>query len=139
MNKYLDRAHELRGIVTPHYNCCQSVLLPFAPDAGMSEADAYRFAMHFAGGMRMAATCGAVIGGLMVLGLYGVDDPKVVADYYRRMKEKHGGMINCADLLKANAALGREKKPHCDAMVYEMVTLVEAILQEQGKLPAANQ
>lgn len=134
MSKYLDKAHELRAIVTPHYNCCQSVVLPFAPDAGMTEEQAYAFAYHFAGGMRMAATCGAVIGGLMVLGLFGVNDPAVVADYYRRVKEKHDGMLNCADLLRVNAALGREKKPHCDAMVYEMIELTETILREQGKL-----
>ena len=40
MSKYMDRARELRAIVTPHYNCAQAVLLPFAPDAGVSEEQA---------------------------------------------------------------------------------------------------
>ena len=134
MSKYLERAKVLRAIVTPHYNCCQSVVLPFAPDAGMTEEDAYRMAYHFAAGMRMGGTCGAVTGGLMVLGLFGVDDPEVIADYYARYKARHNDMMNCADLLRVNAEAGREKKPHCDALVFELVTLVETILREQGKI-----
>lgn len=134
MSKYLDRAHELRAIVTPHYNCCQSVVLPFAEDAGLTEEQAYRFAYHFAQGMRMGATCGAVVGGLMVLGLFGVDDPEIATAYERRFREKHAGMIDCAPLLEANAALGRERKPHCDALVYAQIEAVEEILREQGKL-----
>lgn len=134
MSKYLERAKELRAIVTPHYNCCQSVVLPFAKDAGMSEEDAYRFAYHFAAGMRMGGTCGAMVGGLMVLGLFDVQDKTVVADYYRRIKEKHDGILDCTTLLRINKEAGGEKKPHCDAMVYEMVTLVETMLREQGKI-----
>ena len=33
MSKYLDRAIELRAIAVPHYNCGQSVVVPFAEDA----------------------------------------------------------------------------------------------------------
>lgn len=134
MSKYLDRAKKLRAIVTPHYNCCQSVVLCFAPDAGVSEEQAYRMAYHFAAGMRMGATCGAVSGGLMALGLFGVNDPAVIMDYYRRVKAAHDDMLNCAELLRVNAEQGREKKPHCDALVFELVTLVETILREQGKI-----
>lgn len=133
MSKYLERAKELRAIVTPHYNCCQAVALPFAPEAGYTEETAYRFACHFAGGMRMGGTCGAVTGGLMVLGLYGLDDPAIVADYYRRFRAKHEQM-DCTALLAANAALGREKKPFCDALVFEVVKLVEDILREHGRI-----
>lgn len=134
MSKYLERARYMRATLTPHYNCCQSVVLCFAPEAGVTEEQAYRMAYHFAAGMRMGATCGAVTGGLMALGLYGVNDPEIVADYYRRVQEKHDDMLNCADLLRVNAEAGREKKPHCDALVFELVTLVETILREQGKI-----
>ena len=34
----------------------------------------------------------------------------------------------CADLLWMNAERGGEKKPHCDAMVFEAVELLEDIL-----------
>ena len=44
------------------------------------------------------------------------------------------GMLDCADLLRKNKELGREKKPHCDDMVFECVTLAEQILREKGKI-----
>lgn len=134
MSKYLDRAIELRAIAAPHYNCAQAVLLPFAPDAGLSEADAYRFSANFGAGMKMASVCGAITGGLMVLGLFGVDDQASIGDYYRTLRELHQGHMDCANLLRLNKEQGREKKPHCDEMVYECVTLVEEILRGKGKL-----
>ena len=43
-------------------------------------------------------------------------------------------MLDCRDLLKANAAKGLPKKPHCDGMVYESVELAERLLKEKGKI-----
>lgn len=134
MNKYEAKARELRAIVTPHYNCAQSVVVPFIEDAGYDEATALKFASNFGQGMRMAGTCGAVTGGLMVLGLFGADDPMMVNDFYRRIKENHEGFLDCANLLRINKEQGGEKKPHCDAMVYECVNVVVDMLTEQGKL-----
>ncbi len=134
MSKYLDKAVELRAIVTPHYNCAQSVVLPFAKDAGLSEEMAYKFAGAFGGGMKSGRTCGAMTGGLMVLGLFGMDDPQTVGKYWRMVTEKHDNMTECKDLLRVNAQAGKEKKPHCDAMVYECLNAAETILKEAGKL-----
>lgn len=134
MSKYHDRAVELRGIQTPHYNCAQSVVLPFAREAGLDEALAYQVAANFGAGMKMAGTCGAITGGLMALGLFGVEDAAIIGAYYRQLKENHQGCLDCADLLRINKEQGREKKPHCDDMVYECVDLVEKILREQGKI-----
>lgn len=134
MSKYMDRSKELRAIVTPHYNCAQSVLLPFAPDAGLSEEAAYQVAANFGGGMKIGSVCGAITGGLMALGLFGMDDPQTVADYFRRLRQNHEGHIDCAPLLKLNAEKGLPKKPHCDDMVYECVALVEDILRAASKL-----
>ena len=129
MSKYLDRAKELRAIVTPHYNCGQSVVIPF--DAGLTEAQAWGVCANFGGGLKRASACGAITGGLVVLGLFGIDNP---AEYYQRLRANHDGMLDCADLLRKNKELGREKKPHCDALVYECVSLVEEIPREKGKL-----
>ena len=134
MSKYMDRARELRAIVTPHYNCAQAVLLPFAPDAGVSEEQAYKLAANFGAGMKMASVCGAITGGLMALGLYGLEDPKTIGEYYRRLKANHDGLLDCASLLRVNKEQGREKKPHCDDMVFECVALVEALLRENGRI-----
>jgi C_GCAxxG_C_C family probable redox protein len=136
MSKYLEKAKELRAIVTPHYNCAQSVVLPFAADAGLTEQQAYQVAANFGAGMKMAGTCGAITGGLMVLGLFGVEDAATIGEYYRRLKENHQNYLDCANLLRMNKEAGREKKPHCDDMVYECVELVEEILRKQGKISA---
>ena len=42
--------------------------------------------------------------------------------------------MDCASLLRVNKEQGREKKPHCDDMVFECVALVEALLKENGKI-----
>ena len=136
MSKYLDRAKELRAIASPHYNCAQSVLLPFAEEFGISREQAYRMGAHFGGGMKMGSVCGVITGGLMALGAAGLEDPAVANRFCRMIRENHDGMILCKDLLRANAQLGREKKPHCDAMVYEAVEAVETILREEGRLEA---
>ncbi len=131
MSKYLERAKELRAIVTPHYNCGQSVVLPFAADAGLTEQQALGICANFGGGLKRAAACGAITGGLVVLGLFGIDDP---SEYYRRLRAGHDGMLDCTQLLQRNKALGREKKPHCDALVFECVALVEELLRARGRL-----
>ena len=69
-----------------------------------------------------------------VLGLFGVDDVPTTKRVVEFVKEKHEGMIYCADLLRVNAERGGERKPHCDALVYEMVEFVEGILKEKGKI-----
>lgn len=129
MSKYLDRAKELR--TTTDCNCGQAVLIPFAQDAGLTEEQAFAICVNFAGGLRRGSTCGAIAGGLVALGLFGIDNP---AEFYRALRESHNGLLDCADLLRVNRELGREKKPHCDELVYECVALVERILRERGKI-----
>jgi hypothetical protein len=131
MSKYMDRAKELRAIETPHYNCGQSVVIPFAEDAGLTEEQAYGICANFGGGLKRGASCGAITGGLVVLGLFGIDNP---AEYYAALRESHEGLLDCAALLKKNKEMGGEKKPHCDALVYECVELTEKILKENGKI-----
>ncbi|MBQ9008601.1 MAG: C_GCAxxG_C_C family protein [Clostridia bacterium] len=131
MSKYLDKAKELRAIVVPHYNCGQSVVLPFAEDAGLTKEQVMGICANFGGGLKRASACGAITGGLVVLGLFGIDNP---AEYYQVLRERHEGMLDCADLLRRNKELGGERKPHCDALVFECVQLVEEILRKAGKL-----
>ena len=78
--------------------------------------------------------CGAVAGGAVVLGLYGLEDRAIVEDYYARLTKNHPESLNCADLLELNEQRGGVKKPHCDALVYEVIRVVEEMLREHGKL-----
>ena len=84
--------------------------------------------------MKMGSVCGALTGSLMVLGLCGLDDVPMLHDIYDRMKERHNGCMLCKDLLRMNAEKGLERKPHCDAMVYEFVSLTEDLLRQYGKI-----
>ena len=53
-----------------HYNCAQSVFGPFADLFGLDQETAFRIATPFGGGIgHSGETCGAVSGGIMVIGL----------------------------------------------------------------------
>ena len=134
MSKYIDRAKELRAIVTPHYNCGQSVILPFAEELGYSEETVMRFAANYGRGMKGGWLCGAIAGGAAVLGLYVLEDPAILADYYARLQRNHPESLDCAPLLALNEQRGGERKPHCDALVYECIRVAEEMLREYGKL-----
>lgn len=134
MSKYLEKARALRDSQERHYNCAQSVLMPFAEDAGLDEETACAFAANFGSGMKRASVCGAITGGLMALGLLGAEDSAMISEYYKRLREAHDGLFDCADLLRENQRRGGQKKPHCDDMVYECTALVEELLKRSGRL-----
>ena len=138
MSKYTDLAMERRSRFSedgrPVYNCCQAVVSVFAQDLGYDEAACLRAATYFRGGMQMGSVCGAITGGLMALGLAGVDDSGMLNEYYAKLRAAHDGMMNCRDLLRANAERGGEKMPHCNAMIRECVGYVEEALRGKGKL-----
>ena len=68
---HMERARVLRASVEVHYNCCQSGLLPFAQEVGISEEQAMAIGAHFGSGMRHGGTPGALSGGMMVQGMAG--------------------------------------------------------------------
>ncbi len=135
MSQFLTRAKELRAIVTPHYNCGQSVILPFAESLGYDEKTVMLFAANYGRGMKGHALCGAIAGGATVLGLYGIDDLPTLGDYYARMRSRHLMGIDCSVLLYQDLDAGHaNRKPHCDALVYEVIGVVEDMLREAGKI-----
>ena len=138
MSKYTDLAMERRSVIgpggKPAWNCCQAVVSVFAEDAGYDEDACMKAATFFRGGMQTGSVCGAVTGALLALGMAGVDNPEAANEVIRRIKENHGGMIECRDLLRVNAEKGGEKTPHCNAMIREAIGITEEILQREGKL-----
>lgn len=134
MSDYVSRAHALREDKDTHYGCTSAVVLPFAEELGLPTMEIRALTHNLSGGARMGSTCGAVSGGVMALGLYGLEDPAVVQEYYRRFREAHDGMINCPELLKASFERGEVKKVHCDGLVYECIELAETILREHEKI-----
>ena len=92
-------------------NCAQSVLSSFGNDLNLNENTALKIACGFGAGMgRMQEVCGAVSGGIMVIGMkYGqarADDREAKEKTYamtrelmERFERKHGS-CRCKALLK---------------------------------------
>ena len=95
----------------------------------MSEEEAFKLGSHFGGGMKMGATCGVITSGLMILGMAGKGETAVAKKYVDGFRERHNGVLNCAELLRINAEKGGTRKPHCDGMVYEAVAALEEMLK----------
>lgn len=92
------------------FTCSQAVLTAFADECGLDRKTAMRIALGFGGGMgRMALTCGAVTGAIMVIGLkkariVGPDEESKQRTYglvreLRRRFESRNGSILCRELL----------------------------------------
>lgn len=116
---HLEKAQELRARTDKHFNCCQSVLVAFAEEMGLTEEQAYDLGANFGSGMRCGSVCGTLTGALMVLGMRGCDGEQS-ASLLRRFREEHGE-INCAALLKKSHDAGIPRKEHCDGLVFEIV------------------
>ncbi len=120
---HLEKAQELRARTDVHFNCCQSVLVAFAEDMGLTEQQAFDLGANFGSGMRCGSVCGTLTGALMVLGMKGYDEEQSTA-FLRRFQEDHGE-INCASLLKKSHEAGIPRKEHCDGLVFEVVQMLD--------------
>ena len=74
------------------YSCSQAILVAYAEDLGLPRATALRIASGFGAGMgRLAETCGAVTGAVMVLGLKhggtAADDRDAKEKTYQRVQD----------------------------------------------------
>jgi C_GCAxxG_C_C family probable redox protein len=102
-------------------NCAQAVLTVCGPDAGLGTSECFRVAAAFGGGMaRLGLVCGAVTGGMMVLGLRYADDrirepgPRTefygkVQDFFRAFTNKHGS-VSCRDLIHCDLSTPEGQK-----------------------------
>lgn len=120
---HLEKARQLRARTDKHFNCCQSVLVAYAQDMGLTEEQAYGLGANFGSGMRCGSVCGTLTGALMVLGMRGGDEAQSAA-LLRKFREDHGE-INCAALLKKSHDAGIPRKEHCDGLVFEVVRMLE--------------
>ena len=133
MNKHIEKAMELRNEVPMCNNCAQTIMRVYAEELGLDENTAAALGSNFGGGMKCGSTCGVITAGLMVLGAKGMESPMVLNEFRKRIADNHDGMTDCADLLRANAAKGGEKKPHCDGMIKEAITLIDELTDRTEK------
>ena len=123
----MEETQGLRARTDVHFNCCQSVLVPFADVCGLDRDTAFQLGANFGSGMRHGSTCGAVTSALMVLGLAG-RGPDEATEFMRRFREKNGD-LDCAQLLQNAKERGEERKPHCDRLVFDAVEILEDLLK----------
>lgn len=106
----MNRCDTAEALFRQGYSCSQAVLAAFSEELGLDRESALKVAAGFGGGMgRMAETCGAVTGAVMVLGLrHGstrADDKpskektyERVREFVARFKALHGSVV-CRELL----------------------------------------
>ena len=56
-----------------HYNCAQSLLVPFAEQVGLDKEQADKLGSFFGSGMLHGSACGALSATQMILGMAGYD------------------------------------------------------------------
>jgi C_GCAxxG_C_C family probable redox protein len=95
------------------YNCAQSVLLAFVDELNLDENIALKIAGGFGGGMaRMQDTCGAVVGGIMTIGMAVSNKDEdmatnkeriyhIISLFINKFKEKFRS-VKCRDLLNCD-------------------------------------
>ena len=95
------------------YNCSQVVMMHFVDKTGIDLEIAKNISQPFELGHYNASTCGAVVAGLMVLGLLkgGMDDDSKVdliksSHIFTSKFKEQMGAINCVDLLGMNVNEG---------------------------------
>ena len=90
----MEETQGLRARTDVHFNCCQSVLVPFAEVCGLDKDAAFRLGTSFGAGVRCGSACGALTGALMVLGLAG-RDLAAGEELLRRFRAQNGP-VDCA-------------------------------------------
>jgi C_GCAxxG_C_C family probable redox protein len=146
----MDKAGEARALMAAgRMNCAQAVLTAYCEQFGLERILALKLTQGFGGGMgRMGATCGAVTGAYMVLGLAQKmwdENPRqsldrtyeLVREFNQRFKALHGSVI-CKELISCDLstseglAEARNKKIFttvCPNFVRDSVKLLEVLLQ----------
>jgi C_GCAxxG_C_C family probable redox protein len=130
------------------FSCAQAVFSTYAERLGLNQESALKVSGAFGGGMAgTASTCGAVTGGLMVIGLkYGKSKPdddsakeKTQARakvFMEKFRDKHGSLV-CKELVGCDIStvVGKRvfdetncKERLCVGFVGDAVTILDEIL-----------
>jgi len=114
------------------FNCCQAVILACSDLCGLPE-DAAALGYCFGGGMQCGSVCGAVTGGLMILGAaLPKGEPndnrpaarKAALELERRFQERFSTML-CSEIVREN---GRRICGDCVAFCVEQAAdIIEKI------------
>ena len=138
----MDRRQKAEEFFHYGYNCAQSVVLAYEDMLGVDKDTLLKLSAPFGGGVgRLREICGAVSGGVMVIGmLTGLDTliPEQKSKLYAlereladRFKARAGSYI-CRDLvaMHPHGDTHNSKKPACKELVGIAVEIIEEIRTE---------
>lgn len=144
----MSRAREAKKQFEKGFACAPAVLSAYSEHSGLEKALALKIACGFGGGIgRMGRTCGAVTGGVMVIGLkHGQasladeesrqETHKLVREFIDRFTALHGS-TECRELIGYDLSdagelqLARKSgvfQNKCPSFVYDAVCILEDIL-----------
>lgn len=112
-------------------NCAQKIAGNFCETYGLLPTDAIRMARALGGGLRAGEACGALVGGLLVVGLkYGTgseDTPEAralcdrkAAEFSTRFRELNG-RITCRELLGIDTSVGNNRQTAADMGLFREI------------------
>ena len=118
------------------YSCAQSVACATCHLAGLDADEAYRLMEGFGAGMGgFDQVCGAVSGGVLVLGYANSDGRearttkpethRIAHEFVQEFAAAHDGCTQCADLRPADPA---SRRATCDGYIAEAARLVASRL-----------
>lgn len=110
-----EKLYALRSDPNVHYNCAQSMFIPFAEEIGITQGQANAIALDFGAGMGCGGTCGALTGALMAMGGLGLPQEKR-EELTAWFLAQHGCM-NCNGLLNGLQRHTPEQKVRCDGIL----------------------
>ncbi len=122
------------------YNCCQSVILPWAEALGQAPESLAPLGAGFGGGMgRLQEACGAFTGGVMVLGAHFAHDKELCYEKVRSLGEavkKRFGTLRCSGLLNIDMSDPDEYQKARRSGLFEevcprVIAFVTAFLEEE--------
>ncbi len=145
----MNRVERVLSCFEEGFSCSQAMLSTYGPELGLDRETALRVATAFGGGMgRMGATCGAVTGAFMVIGLkYGrtrVEDEETKEKAYSLVREfadrfeSRNGSIVCTELLGYDIGTPEERElareqglfaTLCPRLVRDAAEIIERILE----------
>lgn len=125
LEERLNRARELRSA---GYNCSQCVLLSF-PDltVGNDPVTLAHVAHGFGSGMAVGDMCGAISGGVMLLGLVYPDAPR--PELYARVREYIAGFESLEGDRTCHRLKACGRKP-CLSLITDAVELLHSMLAD---------
>ncbi len=126
------------------FNCAQAVLGALCERYDLEKEQAFRITSGLGGGMRCGEACGAVVGGVLLLGLrYGFSDAgegnkkevcyQKTVEFTENFKRKNGSIV-CRELLGFDVAVPDEYaqakelglfQKICPVMIAEAVDILE--------------